>query len=206
MPETSISPPVSARPSKPVSEALLNEKVIIKCCPSELFMITFEDWRIFELCIQMDCWLTNLVGPLSFFPPYPIITRSIIRRRILSITVQAEGVACVGWIRFRCGKSVRGMQWQLFEKWKGRCENPTPLRRTSSGTNGLNNALEGLGVVWLYKIHGWRQRGVIYHPSNRGIFVVYCVHTTFHEVTLLFISFSVNTECKFWRSGCWNGC
>jgi len=46
------------------------------------------------------------VGPLSLLPPDPIITRSLIRRRILSSAIQEEGVACVGWVGFRCGQGV----------------------------------------------------------------------------------------------------
>lgn len=85
-------PPAVARPSKPVSEALLNEKV------SSLNSIGI----VFRHRADYFC----PVGSLSLFSPNPLFTRSRFRSRLLSAIVQAEGMACICRDGFRCWKGL----------------------------------------------------------------------------------------------------
>jgi hypothetical protein len=54
-------------------------------------------------------WLMScraVVGSLPLLPPDPVVTRSVLRRRLLGPAVQEESVACVGGVGVRCWKSV----------------------------------------------------------------------------------------------------
>jgi hypothetical protein len=98
MPETSIAPPPvsSARPGKPVSEALLNEKV----CSCLRFLLSTFKWSLRSLAWCWDWFAANgyaIVGSLSFVPPNPLLARSLLWCCVLGSIVQAEGMACVGW-------------------------------------------------------------------------------------------------------------
>lgn len=46
MPETSIAPPLASRSSKPVSEALLNEKVSSALTSNPIFWALIEAWAV----------------------------------------------------------------------------------------------------------------------------------------------------------------
>jgi hypothetical protein len=94
MPETSITPPAMSRPSKPVSEALLNEKV--SCLPPKPGPAELEALLVDTLLICN--W--KIVGSLPVLPSDPLDTRSLLRRRLLSPSIQAEGMAsiCRSWV------------------------------------------------------------------------------------------------------------
>ena len=47
-----------------------------------------------------------VVGSLSLLALDPIVTRSLFRCRVLGSAFQAEGVACVGWLGFRCWEGL----------------------------------------------------------------------------------------------------
>jgi hypothetical protein len=114
MPETSIPPPAPIpRAAKPVSEALLNEKV---CLAPATFCFAFliwlgiywegVDWMGCNGLNKLETMLTTPVGPLPLLPPNPLITRPFLRRRFLSPHLQAPSVACVCWIGLWCRTGV----------------------------------------------------------------------------------------------------
>jgi hypothetical protein len=100
MPETSITPPAVSRPSKPVSEALLNEKV--SCLPPN------SGSPELEACLVDAMLISNreIVGSLPLLPPDPLHTRSLLRRRIFSPSIQTEGMASVCRPWFRSWKGI----------------------------------------------------------------------------------------------------
>lgn len=112
MPETSIAPPSApvSRPAKPVSEALLNEKV---CSFFKLHSFCFimqlerELGKLAMGAERVD-WANRvwIVGSLSLLALDPIVPRSFFRCRVLGSAFQAEGVACVGWAGFRCWEGL----------------------------------------------------------------------------------------------------
>ena len=97
MPETSITPPAVSRPSKPVSEALLNEKV--SCLPPKPGAAEREAFLVDTLLICN--W--KIVGSLPLLPSDPLDTRSLLRCCLFSPSIQAEGMAsiCRSWFRSR---------------------------------------------------------------------------------------------------------
>jgi hypothetical protein len=100
MPETSITPPAVSRPSKPVSEALLNEKVSCltrKSSPAELEALLVGTLLICDL---------EIVGSLPLLPPNPLDTRSLLRCCLLSPSIQAEGMASICRSGFWSRKSI----------------------------------------------------------------------------------------------------
>lgn len=115
MSETSISPPAApiAQPSKPVSEALLNEKA---SSTSAVF-----------LCYDFNCKniIANIkasVGPLSLLPANPLISRSLIRCCLLRPPLQAPCMACNCRIRIWGWKSIRRVQQFVSREKQGHCE------------------------------------------------------------------------------------
>ena len=94
MAETTTPPLPSRAVSRPVSEALLNEKVSIP-----------------PRCDRLNLTI-GTVGPLPLQPHHQVLPRPRLRRRLLGAPVQAEGVArlCRRWVRRRAG--VRGVQLQ----------------------------------------------------------------------------------------------
>lgn len=133
----SKTPEAVVRSPRPVSEALLNEKVGIS------FISALEKGRCFLLCLDCDngygnCFVqqpkhiygvhgkrniysvactidsiaelispgTYLVGPRHLLHAHPLLARPRLRCRLLRSSVQATGVACVGWSGFRCWQGV----------------------------------------------------------------------------------------------------
>jgi len=97
MPETTISPPAVSRPGKPVSEALLNEKVCLLPITPLLFSGRYG---------IADGFLYGIVGPLPLLPPNSLLARSLIWCGFLRLVIQAESVACVGWSWIWCWEGV----------------------------------------------------------------------------------------------------
>lgn len=84
MPETSTAPPAVSRPSKPVSEALLNEKVGSPQSPATIVCKVECSIGLGNTKLMSRC---AVVGSLSLLPSHPVVTRSILRCRLLGAAV-----------------------------------------------------------------------------------------------------------------------
>ena len=113
-PSTSASP--VARSTKPASEALLNDKVL----DSRNGITTMSGLAECLGCRWSNngelCWLPRclLVGSCYFFAPYPVISRSLVRRCVFGTFIQTKSLACVGGIRFWSRKSL-GRSWRYAD-------------------------------------------------------------------------------------------
>lgn len=113
MSETSIPPPpVVVRPTKQVSEALLNEKVRLfsnpPAAPSPVDKTIADD--------------PSPVGPLPLLPPHPLLPRPLLRRRLLRPPLQASRVARLRRPRLRRRSRLRGVQFELYPHGEECCE------------------------------------------------------------------------------------
>lgn len=106
MSETTVPKP-STVVARPVSEALLNEKVQNRSTNSP------NNPMLGLPPTPVGCLLTShVVGSLPIELHHQIHPRSRFRRRLLSPPVQAESMACLRRHRFRSRTGVRGVQLQ----------------------------------------------------------------------------------------------
>ena len=107
MSDKSAPPPApTAVVARPVSEALLNEKVALSLSP-------FLDRVPFRSFGHSNNHAQLIVGPLPLQRPRQVFPRPRLRRRLLGSPLQAEGMARVRRRRLRCGTRIRGVQLEL---------------------------------------------------------------------------------------------
>lgn len=95
--------PTPSRTNRPMSEALLNEKV---CDAPYHYRRAQRESHLSGQLTQM----CSTVGPLPKYPPHPKYTRRIVRHHLLGTSIQTTIMASIHRARVRCWKSVGGMR------------------------------------------------------------------------------------------------